>query len=125
MNEEEVNAYKEADKVWGNLVEKFPDAAEYALFQRGRVNAMLDPDSQQGLAKPYFEKLIELINAREEHDATDNSRLESSYRYLMSYYYSVAKDNKSALDWANKILEIKPDDEGIKKVVESLSKSVK
>lgn len=125
MNEEEVNAYKEADKVWGDLVEKFPDAAEYALFQRGRVNAMLDPDSQQGLAKPYFEKLIELINAREEHDATDNSRLESSYRYLMSYYYSVAKDNKTALDWANKILEIKPDDEGIKKVVESLSKSVK
>ena len=43
----------------------------------------------------------------------------------MSYYYSVAKDNKAALDCANKILEIKPEDEGIKKVVESLSKSVK
>jgi hypothetical protein len=43
----------------------------------------------------------------------------------MFYYYSVAKDNKTALDYANKILEIKPDDEGILKVVESLSKSVK
>lgn len=125
LSEAEINAYKEADGVWANLVEKFPDAAEYALFQRGRVNAIIDPDSQQGLAKPHFEKLIELINAREQHDATDNSRLESSYRYLMSYYYSVAKDNKAALDCANKILEIKPEDEGIKKVVESLSKSVK
>ena len=125
MNEDEINAYKEADKIWGDLVEKFPDAAEYALFQRGRVNAMLDPDSQQGLAKPHFEKLIESINAREEHDATDNSRLESSYRYLMSYYYSVAKDNQTALEYANKILEVKPDDQGIQKVVESLSKAIK
>ena len=125
LNEDEINAYKEADKVWGDLVEKFPDAAEYALFQRGRVNAMLDPDSKQGLAKPHFEKLAEMISARPEHDATDNTRLESSYRYLMSYYYSVAKDNKTALDYANKILEIKPDDEGIKKVVESLSKTAK
>ena len=43
----------------------------------------------------------------------------------MFYYYSIAKDNKTALDYANKILEIKPNDEGILKVVESLSKTVK
>lgn len=125
LSEEEIAAYKEADKVWGNLVEKYPDAAEYGLYQRASVNAIMDPDNTQALAKPYFEKLIEQINSREEHDATDNTRLEKAYRYLMFYYYSVAKDNKSALDYANKILEIKPDDEGIKKVVESLSKTVK
>ncbi|MBO4812328.1 MAG: hypothetical protein J5552_12340 [Prevotella sp.] len=77
------------------------------------------------LAKPYFEQLIEKITAREERDATDNTRLEKSYRYLMFYYYSIVKDNKMALDYANKILEVKPDDEGIQKVVESLSKVVK
>ena len=125
LSEEELAAYREADKVWGELAEKYADAAEYALYQRASVNAIMDPDNTQALAKPYFEKLVELINAREEHDATDNSRLEKSYRYLMFYYYSVAKDNKTALDYANKILEIKPDDEGIKKVVESLSKNVK
>lgn len=125
LTEPEIAAYKEADQVWGNLAEKFPDAAEYALFQRATVNAVMDPDSKAALAKPYFEKLIELINAREEHDATDNSRLEKAYRYLMFYYYSIAKDNKAALDYANKILEVKPGDEGIMKVVESLSKTVK
>ena len=61
----------------------------------------------------------------EDRDATDNTRLEKSYRYLMFYYYSIVKDNKMALDYANKILEVKPDDEGIQKVVESLSKVVK
>ena len=125
ISEAELAAYKEADHIWGDLAEKFPDAAEYALYQRATVNAIIDPDNTQALAKPYFEKLIELINAREEHDATDNTRLEKSYRYLMFYYYSIAKDNKTALDYANKILEIKPNDEGILKVVESLSKTVK
>ena len=125
MSEAELAAYKEADTIWGDLAEKFPDAAEYALYQRATVNAIMDPDNTQALAKPYFEKLVELISARAEHDATDNTRLEKSYRYLMFYYYSVAKDNKAALDYANKILEIKPDDEGIKKVVDSLSKTVK
>ena len=123
--DEQLNAYKEADKVWGDLVEKFPDAAEYGLFQRATVNAIMDPDNTQALAKPYFEQLVQSINSREEHDATDNTRLEKSYRYLMFYYYSVAKDNKMALDYANKILEIKPNDDGIQKVVESLSKTVK
>lgn len=125
MTEAETNAYKEADNIWGDLAEKFPDAAEYALFQRATVNAIMDPDSKAALAKPYFEKLVDLINAREEHDATDNTRLEKAYRYLMFYYYSIAKDNKTALDYANKILEIKPDDDGIKKVVESLNKTIK
>ena len=37
----------------------------------------------------------------------------------------VAQDNKAAIEYAQKILEIKPDDEGIKQVVETLSKSLK
>jgi len=125
LTEPEINAYKEADQVWGELAEKFPDAAEYAVYQRAAVNATLDPESTEGLAKPYFEKLVEMINARENHDATDNTRLEKSYRYLMFYYYSIAKDNQQALNYANKILEVKPGDEGILKVVETLSKAVK
>ena len=123
--EAQTAACMEADKAWGELVEKYPDAAEYGLFQRASVNAMMDPESTQALAKPYFEQMVESINARPEHDATDNTRLEKAYRYLMFYYYSIAKDNQTALDYANKILEIKPGDEGIQKVVESLSKSIK
>lgn len=125
MSEDELNAYKEVDKVWGELVEKYPDAAEYGLFQRARVNTILDPDMTQGLAKPYFDQLVESINAREEHDATDNTRLTTSYQFLLKHYYTIEKDNKTALEYANKYLEINPDDEAIKKVAETLSKSVK
>ena len=50
---------------------------------------------------------------------------EESKTKRVDLYYSIAKDNQTALDYANKILEIKPGDEGIQKVVESLSKSIK
>ena len=125
MSEDERNAYLEADKVWSELVEKYPDAAEYGLFQRALVNMNLDPDQSQGLAKPYYEKLIELITAREEPDATDLNRLVASYGTLMQYHYNVAKDNAKALEYAQKLLELKPDNEQYQKMVESLSKSVK
>ena len=115
-------AMREADQVYADLVVKFPDAEEYALWQRGRLNASMDPDMKQGLALPHFERMIELINARTEHDETDLHRLEDGYRYLMSYNYSVLKNNSAALTYAKKILEVKPDDEGIRKVVETLSK---
>lgn len=115
-------AMREADQVYADLVVKFPDAEEYALWQRGRLNASMDPDMKQGLALPHFERMIELIDARTEHDETDLRRLEDGYRYLMSYNYSVLKNNSAALTYAKKILEVKPDDEGIRKVVETLSK---
>ena len=68
---------------------------------------------------------ITLLNEQEELDAQGKRYLETSYRYLMSYNYQVKKDNKAALECAQKILEIKPEDEGIKQVVETLSKAVK
>jgi len=125
LSEAEIAAYKEADKVWSDLAEKYPDAAEYALFQRANVNMSLDPKQEQGLAKPYFEKLVELINAHTERDATDETRLVASYGNLMQYYYNVEKNKEKALEYAKKLVEIKPDNEQFQKMVESLSKAVK
>ena len=89
------------------------------------VNSNIDTDMSQGLAKPFFEEVINILSQEEELDAQGKRYMETSYRYLMSYNYQVMKDNKAALECAQKILEIKPDDEGIKQVVETLSKAVK
>ena len=118
----QIEAFKTADQIYADLIEKYPDAEEFGLFQRGMVNSSMDPDMSQALAKPYFEKLIEILAARTDRDDTDNQRLQTCYRYLMSYNYQVVKDNAAALEYAQKILEIKPDDEGIQQVVETLSK---
>ena len=49
----------------------------------------------------------------------------ASYGTLMQYHYNVAKDNAKALEYAKKLLELKPDNEQYQKMVESLSKAVK
>lgn len=121
----QVEAFKNADQIYVDLIEKFPSVKAYGLYQRGMVNSNIDADMSQGLAKPFFEEVIALLTEQEELDAQGKRYLETSYRYLMSYNYQVKKDNKAALECAQKILEIKPEDEGIKQVVETLSKAVK
>jgi tetratricopeptide (TPR) repeat protein len=121
QGEEKAATLKQADEAYADLITKFPDAEEYGLLQRGRVNAQLDTDLQ-GLAKPYFERLAELINAHETIDDTDKSRLFDVHSYLMRYYVK-NKDNKSALDNARKLQELQPEDADIKKVVEALEKA--
>lgn len=123
--DEQLNAFREADNVFTQLIEKYPGTEEYGYYQRARANSNMDPDMSQGLAKPHFEKVVELISARDNLDQTDKNRLEGAYRYLMSYNYTIAKDNEATLMYANKILELKPEEEGILRLVESLSKTNK
>lgn len=119
-----IEAYKRADQLWGEFIEKFPNQEEYGLFQRGMANSNMDPEMTEGLAKPYFSKIIEnLTTSGKELTENDKQFLITSYRYLMSYSYQIAKDNQAALEYANKILELKPDDAGIQQVVETLSKA--
>jgi tetratricopeptide (TPR) repeat protein len=119
--EARAEAFAKADKMWEELAVKFPDAEEYALWQRGRLMAQQDTDLT-GLAKANFERLIELVTAHEEVDATDKTRLFDAYSYLMRYNVK-QKNNKAAYENSKKLLELQPDDAEIKKVVEALEKA--
>ena len=120
--EAKVEALMTADQTYASLVEKFADAEEYALWQRGRINAQMDADLSKGQAKPFFERLAELINAHETIDDTDKARLFDAYSYMMRFNVK-NKDNKAAYQNAKKLLELQPDDPEIKKVVDALEKA--
>ena len=117
-------AMKKADAAYAALVVKFADAEEYALWQRGRLNAQMDPDMSQALANPHFTRLAELINTHETKDDTDKARLFDAYAYLMRYYLK-NKDNQAAYDYALKLQELQPDDPDVKSAVEALAKVAK
>ena len=117
-------AMKKADAAYASLVEKFADAEEYALWQRGRLNAQMDADMSQALANPHFTRLAELITAHEAMDATDKTRLFDAYAYLMRYHLK-NKDNQTAYDYALKLQELQPDDPDVKSAVEALAKVAK
>ena len=110
-------AFEKADKVYADLAANYENAAEYANFMRARVNAQLDPDSKLGLAKPYYEKLIELIEPRAEKDATERARIIESYRYMIAYYFIVKEDKEQAKIYAEKLIQIDPENETAKQVL--------
>lgn len=117
--EEQAECFILADKTYQDLENKFEDAAEYATFMRARVNGYMDPDQKKGLAKPYYEKLDQLIGGKDNKDATDKARLTESYRYLISYYFVIQDNKDTAKQYAQKLLEIDPENEIAKQVMET------
>jgi tetratricopeptide (TPR) repeat protein len=83
--------YPKADSVFTILTEVKPTYAPGYLW-RGRVNANIDPESVNGLAKPYYEKFIELCKGDTEKNKKD---LIEAYSYL-GYFYLLKKSNPEA-----------------------------
>ena len=105
--DQKIDALKKADAVYAQLGEKFPENIDFANFMRARVNSNLDPETKEGLAKPFYEAIVHSLADKSDRDRADNARLSEAYRYL-GYYYLV-KDNKAIADgYWNKVLEIDP-----------------
>ncbi|RHR82605.1 hypothetical protein [Odoribacter sp. AF15-53] len=75
-----------ADTLFGALSVQVPNSY-VSYFWRARVNSMLDPETTQGLAKPYYEKVIEIALAQPERYKRE---LIESYKYLGYYHYVIA-----------------------------------
>lgn len=106
-----VEFYKLADGAYTIVSERKPDTY-LGYYQRARINFELDPDSEEGLAKPHYEKTIEVILANND---TDNNRiLIEAYSYLSYYYYlqfdktKKAEDKEMVKTYAEKVLELDP-----------------
>lgn len=83
---------------------------------RATVNMRLDPKSEQGLAKPYWEKVIELGLA----DATANKKdLIDAYNYLGEYNYN-QKAFGAVKCYANKMLALDAANDKAKKLLSYL-----
>lgn len=93
----------EADTIFAQVAGKVPDNY-LGNFWRARVNSLRDPETTQGLAKPYYEAALGILEQKA--DASKAVLVEcNSY---LGYYYFVKEDyDRSKVYW-NKILEIDP-----------------
>ena len=116
QGEEQVAALKNADAVYAKLAEVHPNQIDFSNFMRARINSTLDPETTDGLAKPFYEALATSLAANTNRDNTDNIRLVEAYRYL-GYYYLVKDDKENANIYWNKVLEIDPENETAKQAL--------
>lgn len=119
--EEQMASIKQADDIYKELQERFsnnPDVVSYVLNRRGTLNVIMDPDSKQALAKPIFEQLMQMLEAKAEPTKTDTNRLITCYRYMLSYDLLVQDNKQAAKEWAQKILNLDPENEQAKAVMD-------
>ena len=116
--DEMIASLKKSDELYGQLAEKYADAIEFATFWRARVNNAMDNDQQNGYAKPFYEKLIELYSVRTQLTNSDKSRLKESYLYLISYEARIANNMEAAKANAEKLIVIDPENAVAKQVLE-------
>ena len=97
------NYAREADQLFLFVAEKAPDSY-LGNFWRARINAVLDPETESGLAKPYYESAINLMDKNNPKDAKN---LIECYSYL-GYYYYLQNDKDKSKEYWNKIIDIDP-----------------
>jgi tetratricopeptide (TPR) repeat protein len=96
-------AYQKADTTYQKLIELQPTmTVGYSWLARSK--AAQDSTSEAGLAKPYYEKVIEVGSLTPDKSKND---LILAYEYLGYYYYLKNDEAASTAQW-KKLLEIDP-----------------
>jgi tetratricopeptide (TPR) repeat protein len=107
--------YEKADSIFALVNNASPNSHLGSLW-RARVNAILDPETQLGLAKPYYERVAEILG---QPGKNSKKELIEAYQYLGYYYYLKSDLTNSKLFW-NKIIEIDPNNSTALKAIKEI-----
>jgi tetratricopeptide (TPR) repeat protein len=110
------NQFGEADSVFLKLIELQPNMTVGYLWE-ARTKSNLDPESVNGLAKPYYEKLIEKASTTPEKSKND---LLEAYSYL-GYYHLLKEEPLVSKSYWKKVLELDPADAKAKEALKAFN----
>lgn len=115
--------YKKADTVFGQYIEKYPEQ-EFGYYWRARTNAMRDSSMEEGLAIPYYDQLIHVIEEKDTLSSTDKKWLVQAYGYKAAWETNEQNDYTAAIEHLNKVLEIDPVNDDAKRYIAILEKKL-
>jgi len=110
--------YKSADSVFKLYQKKYPEDI-YGWYLGARAKEGMDSTSELGLAKPDYQKIIEISDTTADK-ASVKDKLIPAYRYMVAYYYNIKHDKDSAIIYNDKILQVDPTDPTALKTKEAL-----
>ena len=108
-------ALLQADSAFAKLAELVPDNY-LGNFWRARTNSALDPETTEGLAKPYYETALAILLKKEDASVSQIVECES----YLGYYYYVQKDYARSKEYWKKILELAPENATAKQALEGM-----
>lgn len=108
--------YPQADSAFAKTIELQPKITLPYVWA-ARSKGAQDEELKDALAKPFYEKVIEIGEADKEKNKKD---LSDAYKYMGSYYM-IKQDNKTAKGYWEKVLEFFPDDENAKEAMKIIN----
>ena len=111
------DTYKKAIDLYQSMKQKFPKYLTTCNYLLADTYGKMDPDSKQGLAKPYYEEIIQKLDGVSDLQGGEKQMLNASYFYMMVYEINVKKDLPSAKNYAQKLQALDPDNEYAKQVL--------
>ncbi|KAA6333873.1 Beta-barrel assembly-enhancing protease [termite gut metagenome] len=115
--EEKITALETADSIFTIIIIEAPDSY-LGAFWRARTNSALDPETTQGLAKPYYETVANLLESKNDVNRYKSPLIEC-YSYL-GYYYLVANMLPESKEYWNKIIRIDPENNTAQRALEGI-----
>ena len=115
--------YTKADTVFGQYTEKYPDQG-FGYYWRARTNALRDSTMQEGLAIPYYDQLIDVIEEKDTLSTTHKKWLVQAYGYKAAWATNELNDYPAAIDNLNKVLEIDPANKDARRYLTILEKRI-
>ncbi len=111
--------YPQADSAFAKLIELQPKITLGYLWA-ARSKAAQDEELKDALAKPYYEKVIEIGSATPEKNKND---LIAAYQYMGSYHL-LKQENQIAKGYFEKVLALNPEDERSKEAIKLINTPV-
>ena len=112
---QKASSLTKADEIFAQVAQRVP-SNYLGSFWRARVNSLLDPETTEGLAKPYYEAALTLL---EQQPQASQSLIIECESYL-GYYYFLQKDyEQSKVHWRN-ILKLDPEHVAAKQALEGM-----
>jgi len=111
--------YLGADSIFGLYMQKYPEDI-FGAYMRAHSAEGLDSTGANGLAKPYYEKVIAIADTSADKDKVKANEI-TAYKYMLAYYYKIKHDKAAAIEWNDKILALDPNDEQAIKNKKALS----
>lgn len=112
--------FKKADETYAKVTEANADYA-YGYLWRARANASQDPETEQGLAKPYYEEFIKRTSNEKEKYKRD---LIEANSYL-GYFYYIKGDRDDAVKYWTEVRTLDPSNPQAEAALKEIAKTPK